>query len=151
MAETVFFIFFITAYGAMGLGQIVESELKNWRERGFKPKVMYPKRFNLVPITDNSQQKVVGYNVNVTPMQMHKTKQKEFFMNLAEIENLGEVEDQNGVLVCTGEGKELFNALYIEAVKEWEMETSGLVKPSSEEAAAVLNKNTSPFPKNRRK
>ena len=151
MAETIFFIFFITAYGAMGLGQIIESELNNWHERGFKPKVMYPKRFNLIPIADRANpNRIAGYNVNVTPMQMHKTKQKEFYMDLAEVEPLGEITDQDGVLTCMGEGQEIFNELYLEAVKEWEAETSGLVKPSVQEAAAILNKDTIPFPKKRR-
>ena len=152
MAETVYFIFFTMGYGAMGLGQITKSEFDNWRERGFKPKVMYPKRFNLIPMTDKANpQKIIGYNVTVTPMQMHKTKQKELCMDLAEVEILGEVEDQKGTLVCTGEGQELFNELYIDAVKQWEIEMSGLAQPSPEETAAVLNKGTIPFPRNRRK
>lgn len=154
MAETVYFIFFTMGYGAMGLGQILKSQFDNWRERGFKPSIMYPKRFNLIPIAEKGNpQKIVGYNINLTPMQMHKTKQKEIFMDLAEIEILGEVEDQGGVLICTGEGKELFNDLYIDSVKQWEIEVSGLVTASPEEAAAILNKNkgTIPFPRNRRK
>ena len=152
MAETVFFIFFITAYGGMGLGQIVESELKNWRERGFKPIIMYPKRFNLIPVRDKANpERIAGYHVDVAPMQMHKTKQKELYMDLAEVEPLGEVEDQNGVLTCIGEGREMFHELYIDAIKSWEAETSGMIRPSAQEAAAILNnKDTSPFPKKRR-
>lgn len=151
MGEIVFFIFFVTAYGAMGLGQIVESEFNLWREGKWKPKVMYPKRFNLIPMRDQTQQKVVGYNVSVTPMQMHRTKQKEIFMDLAEIEPLGEVEDQDGALVCTGEGRELFNDLYFDAVKQWAVETSGLTLPSPEETATILKESKNPPPKNKRR
>lgn len=151
MESIVLFIFFVTAYGAMGLGQIKKEEFNLWRESKRKPEVLYPKRFNIIPMGDkNNPQKVVGYNVNVTPMQMHKTKQKELFMDLAEIEVLGEIEDQSGVLVCKGEGQELFNELYIDAVKQWEVETSNLTMPSPEETSAILNDNTIPFPNKRK-
>lgn len=148
MGESVFFIFFITSYGAMALGQIVESEFNMWRENKQKPGILYPKRFNLIPIADRANpNKIAGYNVSVTPMQMHKTKQKEIYMDIAEMEMLGEIKEENGVLICQGEGRDIFNELYIDAVKEWEMETSGLVKPTAQESAVVLNKDTIPFPK----
>ena len=151
MSETVFFIFFITSYGAMALGQILESEFNMWREKKQNPQIMYPKRFNLIPIQDRANpQRIAGYNVTVTPMYMHKTKQKEIYSEIADIELLGTVEEDNGMLICQGEGQELFNELYIDAVKEWEMETSGLVKPSAQESAAILNKDTIPFPKDKR-
>ena len=152
MGETVFFIFFITSYGAMALGQIVESEFNMWRQNKQKPLIEYPKRFNLIPIQDRANpNRIAGYNVTTTPMYMHKTKQKEICSDISEIEILGEIQDQDGVLTCVGEGKDIFNELYIDAVKEWELETSGLVKPSAQESAAILNKDTIPFPKGKRK
>ncbi len=150
MGEPVYFIFFIASYGAMGLGQIVQSQFDLWKESGHKPQVLYPKRFNLIPMTEKHSKEIVGYNISITPMQMHKTKQKEIFMDLAEVEILGEVETQTDVLVCNGDGKELFNELYLDAIKKWEIELTGLSVASPEETAALLKNNVMPFPGKRK-
>jgi len=149
MSESIFFIFFITAYGGMGIGQIIESEFNNWRQSNFKLEVLYPKRFNLVPMANKRTQEIMGYKMHIAPMQMHKTVQEKLYIDIAEIEILGEVESEDNIINCKGNEKELFS-IYLEAIQQWKSELSGLSVASPEETANILKSNTIPFPGKRK-